>query len=245
MEGFILVISIGIVFVAGLMVFIRDDGRSAWDVMWKGKGESEGLGSRTTRRRAIWMEVEYPEKLSRWHLLVRTFLAGLYVGIPHGIILYFYGILVILATSVAFFAILFTGRYPRGLFDFVVGYYRWNARVDAYLGYMVDEYPPFSADEPHAADLEVEYPERLSRTWCFLKLFFGWLYVGIPHGIALFFYAIAVFIVGFFSWWFILLEERFPRDEFRFVEGFVRWNTRVAIYLSLLRDEYPPFSGQP
>ena len=89
----------------------------------------------------------------------------------------------------------------------------------------------------------VEYPEKLSRGWVVLKVLFGWLYVGIPHGIVLILYEIAVGIVLFISFWAILFTGKFPKGMFDFVVGFYRWSNRVGAYLSLLRDEYPPFSG--
>ena len=110
------------------------------------------------------LQIEYPQQLSRLHLLLKTFLGWLYVVIPHIIILYVYGILAAVVTIIAFFAILFTGKYPQGLFSFVVGYHRWGTRLTAYAFYfMTDNYPPFSTGGDHALTLEVEYPERLSR----------------------------------------------------------------------------------
>ena len=192
------------------------------------------------------LQIEYPQQLSRLHLLLKTFLGWLYVVIPHMIILYIYGILAAVVTIIAFFAILFTGKYPQGLFSFVVGYHRWGTRVTAYAFYfMTDNYPPFSTGGDHALTLEVEYPERLSRVKVLLKVFLGWLYVGIPHGIALFFYSLAVLVVIFISWWSILIFGKFPQGFFGFVVGLLRWNLRVNVYLYLLRDEYPPFSGRP
>jgi hypothetical protein len=91
---------------------------------------------------------------------------------------------------------------------------------------------------------DVEYPERLSRGWLLLKVFFGWLYVGIPHWIVLSLYGIAVSIVLFISFWAILFTGKFPRGFFDFVVGYIRWQNRVTVYLSLLRDEYPPFSNE-
>jgi hypothetical protein len=91
---------------------------------------------------------------------------------------------------------------------------------------------------------DVEYPERLSRGWLLLKVFFGWLYVSIPHGVVLFLYGIAVGIVLFISFWAILFTGKFPRGFFDFVVGYMRWQNRVTAYLSLLRDEYPPFSNE-
>ena len=84
-------------------------------------------------------DVEYPEELSRWLIFVKLLLA-----IPHFIILWALGIAAFVMGFIAFFAILFTKRYPRGLFDFIVGYRRWDYRVNAYTGLLRDEYPPFS-----------------------------------------------------------------------------------------------------
>jgi len=91
--------------------------------------------------------VAYPEKLSRGMLLLKLFFGWLYVGIPHGVCLYLLGIAQGVITIIAFFAILFTGKYPKGLFDFSVGVMRWGNRVTAYLTFMRDEYPPFKLDE--------------------------------------------------------------------------------------------------
>jgi hypothetical protein len=90
------------------------------------------------------LDIAHPENLSRGKLLLQALLGWLYVGIPHGLILYFYGIAVGVVTFIAFWVILFTGQYPKGLFDFVVGYYRWSMRVTTYICLMQDEYPPFS-----------------------------------------------------------------------------------------------------
>jgi hypothetical protein len=91
---------------------------------------------------------------------------------------------------------------------------------------------------------DVDYPERLSRGWLLLKVFFGWAYVGIPHWFVLYFYGIAVGVVIFISFWIILFTGKFPRGLFDFVVGYMRWQNRVNAYLSLLRDEYPPFSTE-
>lgn len=91
--------------------------------------------------------VEYPEKLSRGWLLLKVFFGWAYVGIPHGVILGLYQIAVAVVTFVAFWVILFTGKYPKGLYDFVAGYMRWSSRVNSYLSFMRDEYPPFTNEE--------------------------------------------------------------------------------------------------
>jgi hypothetical protein len=139
---------------------------------------------------------------------------------------------------IAWFAILFTKRYPRGLFDFVVNVNRWSANVGAYTGLLRDEYPPFSWEPgQYAVTYEVDYPEELSRWLIFVK----WL-LAIPHYIVLLFLFIAAAVVGFIAWFAILFTKRYPRGLFDFVVGVNRWNLRVNAYTSLLRDEYPPFS---
>jgi len=96
----------------------------------------------------------------------------------------------------------------------------------------------------YAADYTVVYPEKLSRGLVILKALFGWLYVGIPHGIVLAFFGIAVSVVTFIAFWAILFTGKYPRGMYDFVVGYMRWNMRVTTYLSLLRDEYPPFTTE-
>jgi hypothetical protein len=92
--------------------------------------------------------VDYPEKLSRGMLIVKTLFGWLYVGIPHGICLALYGIAAFIVIFLSWWAILFTGKYPKSFFNFVLGYWRWQLRVYAYWGYFfTDKYPPFSGAE--------------------------------------------------------------------------------------------------
>lgn len=97
----------------------------------------------TVDEQSIHLELDYPDvknDLNRWMPLVKWFLA-----IPHYIVLSFLGIAALFAVIFAWFAILFSGRYPRGLFDFVVGLGRWSLRVNAYAFLLItDRYPPFS-----------------------------------------------------------------------------------------------------
>jgi hypothetical protein len=94
-------------------------------------------------------------------LLLKVLFGWLYVGIPHGFILYFYEIAVGIVTFIAFWAVLFTGRYPRGMYDFIVGCMRWSLNVGAYMGFLTDEYPPFAGEEgtKYPLTLTIEYPE--------------------------------------------------------------------------------------
>lgn len=96
----------------------------------------------TDAEQSVRLELPYPDvprELNRWLPLVKWFLA-----IPHYIVLFFLGIAALVAVIIAWFAILFTGWYPRGLFDFVEGVFRWSNRVTAYAFLLVtDRYPPF------------------------------------------------------------------------------------------------------
>jgi hypothetical protein len=105
----------------------------------------------TDEEQSVNITIDYPDAqndLNRWLPLVKWIMA-----IPHYIVLIFLGIAAWVVTIIAWFAILFTGRYPVGLFDFVVGVYRWSLRVSGYAFLLVtDKYPPFSlnAQEPAA-----------------------------------------------------------------------------------------------
>jgi len=97
----------------------------------------------TDEEQSVKIAIKYPDAekdLNRWLPLVKWIMA-----IPHYIVLAFLGIAAFVVVIIAWFAILFTGRYPSGLFDFVVGVYRWSLRVSGYAFILVtDKYPPFS-----------------------------------------------------------------------------------------------------
>lgn len=178
-------------------------------------------------------DVEYAERLSRLLIFVKWLLA-----IPHFLVLYLLQLLGSVILFLAFFAILFTRRYPRGLFDTFVGISRWSANVGAYILLLRDEYPPFSWDAGrYPVTFEVDYPEHLSRWLIFVK----WL-LAIPHAIVLGLLGIVAYVVLIISWFAILFTGRIPRGLFDFLVGVGRWQVRVNAYMYLMRDEYPPFS---
>ncbi|MFC7619430.1 DUF4389 domain-containing protein [Microlunatus sp. GCM10028923] len=204
----------------------------------------------------IRIEGRLDPELSRWQWLVKWLLA-----IPHYVVLAFLWLAFLVLSVVAFFAILFTGRYPRAIFDFNVGVLRWSWRVTYYsygaLG--TDRYPPFSlADQPdYPARLEVDHPVRLSRGLVLVK---WWLLV-IPH-----YLVTAIFLGGgvylttetgatqpvawrgslisilvIIAAVVLLFTGRYPRTVFDLVLGLNRWVLRVVAYAALMTDTYPPF----
>jgi hypothetical protein len=178
-------------------------------------------------------DVEYPEKLSRLSTLGRLILA-----IPQLLIIYALSTVVGIVTLVAFFAILFTRRYPKGLFELVVSFNRWIANVYAYVALLRDEYPPFSTEPGrYSVTYEVEYPEKLSRWLIFVKWFLVLL-----HQFVLQFLGLFAFFAAVIAWFAILITGRFPRSFFNYIVGVMRWYLRVGAYTALLRDEFPPFS---
>ena len=180
----------------------------------------------------VTVEIDYPERLSRWLIFVKWLLI-----IPNLFVLMLYGIAYFVTLVIAWFAILFTGRYPRGLFDFAVGLFRWSLRVNVYLYLMRDEYPPFGTGGEYPARLHVEYPERLSRWKIFVK---GIL--AIPHLIIVGAFGYLVQAIVFVSFFAILFTGRFPKALYDLAVGYWRWYLRAYTYVMLLTDEYPPFS---
>jgi hypothetical protein len=194
--------------------------------------------------------------LSRWLWLVKWLLV-----LPHLVVLAFLWVAFALVTVIAFFAILLTARYPRPLFDFNVGVLRWTWRVQyySYSALGTDRYPPFTLAEvpDYPAHLTVEYPERLSRGLVLVK----WWLLAIPHYLVL-----AVFVGGGAYYvghasdqggaWaggslvgllvlvaavVLLVTGRYPQPVYDFVLGMDRWSLRVAGYVGLMTDRYPPF----
>ncbi|WP_304454650.1 DUF4389 domain-containing protein [Nocardiopsis sp. YSL2] len=200
--------------------------------------------------------------VSRWLWLVKWLLA-----LPHYIVLFFLWIGFFAVTVVAFFAILFTGRYPRRLFEFNTGVLRWSWRVGFYAYWVLgtDRYPPFtlSGDVDYPARLTVRAPERMSRGLVLVK----WWLLAVPHYlvVGLFVYGGVSITTGWtdegaaeaagtvfrspgligllvlFAAIALLFTGTYPRGLFDLVVGLNRWVLRVMVYAALMTDRYPPF----
>ena len=138
---------------------------------------------------------------------------------------------------IAWFAIVFTGRYPEGLRGLAAMYLRWRVRAVAYTALLRDEYPPFG-DGSYPAELVLDVPEgeRDRLTVAFR------LILAIPHLLAVWVLGIAWFFTTIVAWFAILITGRYPKGLYDFSVGVLRWNTRVEAYLLRLDDAYPPFS---
>ena len=186
----------------------------------------------------------FDPETGRWLWLVKFVLI-----IPHAIVLAFLWLAAVLLSAVAFVAILVTGRYPRSIFEFVVGVLRWTWRVSFYTtaAFGTDRYPPFSLepDPTYPADLQVDYPDHLSRGLVLVK----WWLLAIPQ------YIVVGLLAGGWGGWHLgvitvlalvgavrlLIGRDYPPQLFALVMGLNRWTYRVAAYALLLTDEYPPF----
>jgi hypothetical protein len=200
-------------------------------------------------------------QVGRWQWLFKWLLL-----IPHIIVLAFLWLAFVVLTAVAGVSILFTGRYPRPLFEFNLGVLRWSWRVSFY-GYSAlgtDRYPPFTLDPTdYPADLDITYPQQLSRGLVLVK----WWLLAIPH-----YLIVAVLTGGAATWTYqvstdtnwqfalgggligvlvlvagvaLLVTARYPTGLFDLVIGCNRWVYRVIAYAALMTDTYPPFRLDP
>lgn len=202
------------------------------------------------------LEGAFEPRVSRLLWLVKWLLA-----IPHLIVLGFLSIAAIFVWIWAFFAILFTGRYPKAAFGYMLGVLRWSWRLTYYLyeAAATDLYPPFTlADVPgYPARLDIAYPERLSRGLVLVK---SWL-LAIPHYVILaILFGVAttreevdgnmvvqygwpglVPILVLIALIAVVVTGVYPRPLYDLVMGFNRWRYRVTAYTLLMTDVYPPF----
>jgi hypothetical protein len=186
----------------------------------------------------VTLELLAPPDVARWRPLVHWLLS-----IPYYIVLYVLQLALGIVTFVAWFAILFTGNIPGGMYGFMVLVHRFQWRYSSYFLFLREPYPPFDftntdldPDTDPSTRFSVERPERLSRLLIFVK----WL-LAFPHYIVLLFLLVGAAIaslVGFFA---VLITGRWPEGLRQFIVGVHRWAYRVQAYVYLLTDVYPPF----
>ena len=187
--------------------------------------------------------IKHQESYSRGELLLRTLFGIFYIQLPHMFVLLFIGIAAMFINFIAFWAILITGNYPRGMWNFMVGMLRWNLRLGARLNNLSDGYPAFGLDvQDSATELAIDYPEKSSRGLLLARTFFGIFYILIPHGFCLLFLAIGAVFVKIIAFWVVLITGNYPKGMHDYMVGVTRWGMRVNAYYYNLTDTYPPFS---
>jgi hypothetical protein len=170
-----------------------------------------------------------------------TFFRGL-MAIPVMIVAFLFMIGVEIAVFIAWFALVFTGRYPQGMYDFVAKGVRMFGRVNAYYYLLTDEYPPFNGD-PAAYPVRVEIAPPQG-SYDRIKVFFRGLLL-IPVWIVAYLYAIGLAVVTMIAWFAILFTGKYPAGMFDFARNASAYMLRANAYMFLLTDQFPPVSEEP
>jgi Domain of unknown function (DUF4389) len=181
----------------------------------------------------VHLEIDHQDDYSRFMPLIKWLLV-----IPHYLVLLVLGIGALFVVIASFFAVLFTGRYPKGMFDYMVGVHRWALRVVAYTDLMVDPYPPFTlADDPsYPVQFDIDYPEHVNR-W---RPLLHWLLI-IPFAIVAYLVYTLGRILVFFAFFTILFTRTYPEGMFNIVRISLRWLARASAYENWMVTRYPPF----
>ena len=178
------------------------------------------------------LDVEYPERPSRLLLLVKWLLV-----IPLYFAMGVYGIAAMVVGFIAFWAILFTGRFPEGMFDFIWAFLAFAYKTMAYFPLLLtDQWTP---DDTHPLDFQVDRPERLSRPVL--------LFVKLPSYLLEVAWSLAtvgvsiLMIAAIPTWFVILISGRYPKALFRFNISVLQWAARVSAWQWLMRDDLSLF----
>lgn len=180
-------------------------------------------------------EADYVERRSRLTSFFRLILV-----IPWAIVSLFWGLVAGVCVILAWFAIVFTGRYPQGLYDLVSQALRFTTRFYAFEYLMTDAYPPFGGDEApgYPARLRIGPPlPQYSRWKTLLRLI-----LGIPVMIVLYLMNALVGVISILSWLVIVITGRHPEGLFDVAKLGLAYQLRGSAYLLLLTETYPPLS---
>ena len=183
----------------------------------------------------VTFRADYVEKRSRLTTFFRLILA-----IPHFIAVTLYFLAAEVVVIISWFALLFTGRYPQGMYDFVAGAVRYQTRVYGYAALLSDQYPPFSGDPatPYPVDLVIGPPKaEYSR----MKVLFR-IILAIPVLIIQYAMQIVAQVGAFLAWWAILFLGRQPKGLQDMIVLGLSYQQRATVYLALITEDWPPFT---
>ena len=162
------------------------------------------------------------------------------VSIPWLIVAYVYGIVAEIAAIIAWFAIVFTGRYPEGIYNFNSGYLRMYSRTYSFMHLMTDDWPPFSGEEDprYPVRIGVAPPlDKYSRLKTGLRLI-----IGIPVMLLAIVQSLILYVCVIIAWFAVLFTGRLPEGLFNPMRSALAYLTRGTGYFLLLTEDYPPFS---
>ena len=184
----------------------------------------------------VTFEADYVEKRSRLTTFFRLLLV-----IPHAIVLALYAIAAAVVVIVAWFAILFTGRWPRGMYDFVAGFLRYATAVHGYWYLLTDKYPPFGPDvDAYPVRLNIAPPkDEYSR----LKVLFR-IILAIPPYIIAYAMNIVMQVGAFLAWFAIVVLGRQPKGLQDMIVLGMSYQQRAYAYMALLAEDWPPFTDE-
>ena len=182
-------------------------------------------------------EVDYVEQRSRLTAFFRLILV-----IPLAIWLVFFGLIAYLAIVIAWFAIVITGRFPAGLYEFVARFTRLTALTNAYAGLLCDPYPSFGGDDDPSYPVRMHFAGPLPR-YSRLKTFFRAI-LSIPIWILRYVVNLLFEIAAVAAWFVIVILGRLPRGLFDVMVLANSYTARSDAYLFLLTETYPPFQDE-
>ncbi len=185
----------------------------------------------------VTFEADYVERRNRLTAFFRLILA-----IPLAIWLYIYEIAALVVIVIAWFAIVITGRYPQGLYDFVAGFTRFLARFTAYAALLCDPYPSFGGSDDPAYPVRMEFSGPLD-PYSRLRTFFR-IILAIPILIVRYVMSILLEIGAIGAWIVILITGKMPRGLFDLMVLANSYIARSDAYVGLLTETYPPFQDE-
>ncbi len=178
------------------------------------------------------------EKIGNW----RALLAGIMV-IPHFFVFMIIAVVNYFVGIIAFFAVLFTKKYPDSLYHWASLVLRYSNRMNAYMMWFTNDYPPFTFDggpedsSGYAVRTSFQKPETIGR----FSPLYQW-FIAIPVMFFVWLIALVAYFFWFLSFFTVLFTGKVPESFAKWMAGFVRANTRLAAYVMFMHNEYPPFS---
>jgi hypothetical protein len=185
----------------------------------------------------VTFEADYVERRSRLTTFFRLLLV-----IPHLLIVAFWGLAVFFGVIVAWFALLFTGRWPLGLYMFTANFLKYFTRVSGYCWLLTDPYPPF----PSGVNDDPDYPVRLNvaapqAEYSRLKVLLRIFYI-IPAYLIVYVLGIVLDLVGIVSWFVIVITGKQPKGLQDVIRLCVSYTSRAYALMLLVTETYPPFT---